>query len=200
MKHSWDDPRHLDVAMVAKKAASLTGTFDGAAMVRLQEPSALPSDAQALPPITWSVRGEHKARAGGEPLLWMHLKAHATVARTCQRCLQPVLMPLAVDNRLRFVIGEDEAARLDAELDEDVLALEPKLDLMTLVEDELLLAVPPVPSHEDCAMPWHAADALPEPIADDGLLHPGDSPATPGSGRDHPFAGLAVLKRKGKAS
>jgi uncharacterized protein len=200
MKHTWDDPRHLDVTMVAKKAASLTGTFDGAAMARLQEPSALPSDAQPLPPITWSVRGEHKARAGGDPLLWMHLQAQGVVARTCQRCLQPVLLPLTVDNRLRFVVGEDEAARLDAELEEDVLALEPKLDLMTLVEDELLLAVPPVPSHDDCAMPWHAADALPATTPDDTPLLPGELPAAPGASRDHPFAGLAVLKRKGKAS
>ncbi len=199
MKHTWDDPRRLDVAMLAKKAASLTGTFDGVAMARLQEPSALPEGAQPLPPIAWSVRGEHKTRAGAEPVLWMHLQAQGVVARTCQRCLQPVLLPLAVDNRLRFVVGEDEAARLDAELDEDVLALEPRLDLLTLVEDELLLAVPPVPSHDDCTMPWHAADAMPDVSADEPPL-PGESSATSGATRDNPFAALAVLKRKGKAS
>ena len=51
-----------------------------------------------------------------------------------------MVMPLRVDRRFFFVAGEDAAASLDAESDDDVLTLEPALDLKSLVEDELLLA------------------------------------------------------------
>ena len=58
-----------------------------------------------------------------------------------------------------------------------MLALEPALDLQSLVEDELLLALPLVPRHEVC----------PEPLP----LEP--EPAAPAAA--HPFAALAALKR-----
>ena len=49
---------------------------------------------------------------------------------------------------LRFVDGEAQAEALDADSEDDVLALAPALDLRTLVEDELLLAWPIVPRHD----------------------------------------------------
>ena len=64
-----------------------------------------------------------------------------------------MVLPLGVDRRLFFVAGEDAAAALDTESDDDVLALEPFLDLRGLVEDELLLALPLVPRHEVCPEP-----------------------------------------------
>jgi uncharacterized protein len=96
----------------------------------------------------------------------------------CQRCLNPMRLTLDVDRPIRFVRGEDQAEALDAESDDDVLALEPALDLQTLVEDELILALPIVPHHDVCptdsATP--AAGAEPEPP------------------QEHPFAALAALK------
>ena len=55
-----------------------------------------------------------------------------------------------VERRIRFVDGEDAGGALDADSDDDVLALTPALDLHELVEDELLLALPLVPRHEVC--------------------------------------------------
>jgi uncharacterized protein len=83
----------------------------------------------------------------------LHLRADSAVGLACQRCLQRMVVPLGIDRRLFFVAGEDAAASLDAESDDDVLALEAFLDLRSLIEDELLLALPLVPRHEVCPEP-----------------------------------------------
>ena len=82
--------------------------------------------------------------------------------------------------RIFFVEGEEAAAALDAETEDDVLALTPTLDLLALVEDELLLALPLVPRHEVCLQP------LPRALVD-------DDPAV--ASADNPFAALAALKQ-----
>ncbi len=56
----------------------------------------------------------------------------------------------SVDRSFRFVADEDTAAALDDEAEEDVLALSRSFDLLALVEDELLMALPVVPRHEVC--------------------------------------------------
>ncbi len=55
---------------------------------------------------------------------------------------------LEAERSIFFVEGEDAAAALDAESEDDVLALTPALDLEALIEDELLLALPLIPRHE----------------------------------------------------
>ncbi|MDQ2927379.1 MAG: YceD family protein, partial [Pseudomonadota bacterium] len=78
-----------------------------------------------------------------------------------------------------FVEGEDAAAALDAESEDDVLALAPAIDLQSLIEDELLLALPLIPRHDVC----------PEPLVQ---AVGGDVKPSP---EEHPFAALAALKR-----
>ena len=101
----------------------------------------------------------------------------------CQRCLGPVEAVLDADRSFLFVAGEDAAAALDADSEDDVLALTRSLDLRELVEDELLLALPLVPRHEEC----------PEP-----LEVPPDADA-PVEEKKNPFAVLAALKRDTKS-
>jgi uncharacterized protein len=88
-------------------------------------------------------------------------------------------VPLHVGRRFFFVPGEEAAAALDEDSEDDVLALTPSFDLHVLVEDELLLALPIVPRHDVCPVP------VPLVFEDDG------SAAEPA---DHPFAALAALK------
>jgi uncharacterized protein len=107
------------------------------------------------------------------------LSASATVWLECQRCLKPVAVPLKVDRALRFVRGEDEAARLDAESDDDVLELTHAINVLELIEDELLLALPIVPRHDQCP------DALP-------MQHEVEEDTEPAP---NPFAKLAALRR-----
>jgi uncharacterized protein len=54
------------------------------------------------------------------------------------------------DRWFRFAADEAAAAALDDEAEEDVLVLSNEFDLATLIEDELLMALPLVPRHETC--------------------------------------------------
>jgi len=129
--------------------------------------------------VQWSAEGERRRPLSVEPETWLRLGARATVWLECQRCLQPVAVPLSLERWFRFVPGEDAAARLDAESEDDVLELTPTLDLRELIEDELLLALPIVPRHEECV------DALP-------MQHEADEDDEPAP---NPFAALEALKR-----
>ncbi len=81
----------------------------------------------------------------------------ATLILTCQRCLEPMSMPMELDSRLALVRGMDEAEGLPEELDPLMLAEGGLLQLRELVEDEILLAVPDAPKHseEDCVPGQH---------------------------------------------
>jgi uncharacterized protein len=128
--------------------------------------------------VDWTAQFEARTQPGGAREPWLHLQAQARVWRDCQRCLQPVALDLAVDRSFRFVTDEDTAAALDADSDEDLLALSRQFDLRALLEDELLLELPLVPRHEAC----------PEPLA--AAVEPASEVAS-----EHPFAALAALKR-----
>lgn len=169
------DPRRLDLARAAEAAAALDGSWPADALPRLAEDA--PPAGDGL--VHWSAQVERRDATGGAQT-WLHLQARATVRLTCQRCLQALDEALEVEGSFRFVADEAEAERLDEEAEEDVLAMPPRgrLDLLPLVEDELILALPLVPRHDHCPEP------LPMP-ADE----PDEAPA------EHPFAALAALKR-----
>lgn len=151
-------------------------------MERLADAAATETPAAGWPDVAWSVRGEQRAQRGSEPQTWLHLRADAQVSLTCQRCLQPVQASLQVDRWIRLVRDEELAASLDAESDDDVLALGGRLDLLELVEDELLLELPLVPRHEQCPT------SLPTVAASVEFDEPVEKP--------NPFAVLAALKGK----
>lgn len=170
------DPRKLDMARLASQGQLLEGRWPLAVLPRLAG-----AHLPALPAaeVHWRAEGELRPVLGGEAEIWLHLQATGTVAMSCQRCLAPVQVPLAVDRWIRFVRGEQQAAELDADSEDDVLALPRWLDLAELVEDELLLALPVVPRHEICPAP------LPQATGDEVVEE----------GRANPFAVLAGLKR-----
>lgn len=181
MKPRDFDPLRLDVAALAEQGASLTGSWPLASLRRLAASAHAEAPPDAGDLVTWAVRGERRVRAGAPAETWLHLKAGAGLALECQRCLGPVAVVLDVDRALQFVPGEDQAAALDAQSEDDVLALSRWLDLRELVEDELLLALPLVPRHEACPQPL--------PLADEPALPEG------GEGeRPNPFAVLQSLK------
>lgn len=174
------DPRRLDVRAFAAAGATLSDAWPQAGFERLGA-SLMPAAADAPAPVEWRADGELRPVVGGAPETWLRLAATTTVRLQCQRCLQPVAEPLAVDRWFRFVDSEEEAARLDEELEDDVLVAARGFDLHGLLEDELILALPLVPRHEVCPdpLPMSADD---EPLADE--------PAA------NPFAALAALKQR----
>jgi uncharacterized protein len=74
---------------------------------------------------------------------------HGTVVLTCQRCMQPV--PVEVDDSFQVLIVEEERSDEPGGY-EPVIAKASRLDLRWLAEEQVLLALPLVPMHEnaDC--------------------------------------------------
>lgn len=173
------DPRAIDVAASCRAGAALNGATALAGLPRLS--ASLLAAGEGAGEVTWAVQPECRPVAGGEAELWLHLKAQAEVRLQCQRCLQAMRQALEVDRRYRFVAGEKEAERLDEEIEDDVLALPVRLDLIELIEDELILALPIVPRHEGAC-----PDPLPMPKGEDAAAAP-----------PNPFAKLAALRGKG---
>lgn len=169
----------LDVPAFSVAAASLQGEAAQSGFTRLGESvMAMPGDGVAAP-VVWSCQGEQRQVAGSSAQIWLRLQASTHVTLQCQRCLQPLHEPLLVDRWFRFVANEDEAARLDEETEDDVLVLSRAFDGLELLEDELILALPIVPRHEDCPEP------LPMGSGDEEVEE--DTP--------NPFAALAALRR-----
>jgi uncharacterized protein len=104
------------------------------------------------------------------------LAVTAEVKLVCQRCLQPMTTTLRSESEVAFAAGESERVPAGYEL----IAGDPKrVDLAALVEDELLLGLPPIPRHaagEACRLPGTAT---------------AEEPAAPEMRR--PFAGLKDL-------
>ena len=104
------------------------------------------------------------------------LQVTAAVRLVCQRCLQPMTAELRSESAVAFAIEDSERLPAGYEL----IAGDPKrVDLAELVEDELLLALPPIPRHvagATCRLPGTAA---------------AEEPAAPEMRR--PFAGLKDL-------
>jgi uncharacterized protein len=70
----------------------------------------------------------------------------ATVEVRCQRCLQPMTLPMASRSRVALVASEADAASVQPEL-ETALAPDGRIRLADLLEEELLLALPAAPRH-----------------------------------------------------
>ena len=183
---SSPDPERLDVKALARAGETLSGRTPVSRRERLQAERA-PTEAsleQVEPHIDWSIRGEWRERLGAAPQCWLHVKAQLTLPLVCQRCLGPVGVLLDVDRSFRFVADEATAEREDESAEEDVLVLSPQFDVLELIDDELLMALPLVPRHEpECPGPVQLM--VQDPAFDDGGAQ----------GRPHPFAVLARLKQ-----
>jgi uncharacterized protein len=172
------DPHRLDVRRFAEEAAELAGEDR---LQRYRRLFAETQEAQVERQVTWQARGELLNPRHVQPQVWLHLDAAASLPLVCQRCLNPVDVPLVVHRSFRFVTDEATAAAEDDEAEEDLLALSRSFDLVELVEDELLMEVPVAPMHDTCpeAVKMSAADA--------------DFEAAGGE-RENPFAVLGRLK------
>lgn len=172
------DPHRLDVRRFAEEGAELEAADTLGSYRRL----VVETEGQGLErPVRWQAHGELLNPQHVQPQVWVHLEAAATLPLVCQRCLQPVEVPVAVDRSFRFVADEATAAAQDEEAEEDLLALSRSFDLVELVEDELLMELPVAPRHEVCPAPVKMS-----------AVDPGFDAAS--AETEHPFAVLGRLK------
>lgn len=79
-------------------------------------------------------------------------QVQAVLPVTCQCCLNALALAVEVDIRLGLVAGLGEADRLPDAF-EPLLSDSGWVSLVDLLEDELLLAIPIIPRHEQCSAP-----------------------------------------------
>ena len=140
-------PTHLDVKAFAQAASKIAGHDLLSKYERLlQETQGLGVDN----PLNWSAHGEVRVDESGAEQIWLHLVVDTRLPLICQRCLGPVEIAVTVEQSFRFVGSEEAAEAQDEESEEDVLALSQDFSLADLIEDEVLMALPVVPRHDEC--------------------------------------------------
>ncbi len=154
-------PGLIDGLQFARGNETLNGTLDATQLPRL---AAMQCATRGL---SYALRGKTDA----EGRCWLQVLANGTLALECQRCLGPLTFPLALRSELLLAESERDIETADDDIDR-VLAGR-AMDVCQLIEDEVLLALPMAPRHEQCGGKRDGAQA----------------------GRSSPFAELAKLKR-----
>ena len=135
--HSWYSLP--DLRFLAERGAVLQGQLPLARLGRLRG-------------LLHSSEGYAEARISfrlhNGDILVMALECGATLELVCQRCLEP--MRHVVRERLDFAVADDETSLVGLPGAMDLIALEgDRLQPATLIEDELIVALPLVPKHGD---------------------------------------------------
>ena len=172
------NPQRLDVAAFSQAKAELSGSEPVQHMPRLAaELHGSPEEVA----IDWQATGRSMRAVDGAFYPAIHLEAQAVLPLACQMCMNEALVPIRIDRRVLFVEGEEAAAALDDQSEEDVLALASDFNLKELLEDEILMALPLVPRHEQCP-------EAPVTSVEDPEFHQAMDE------KPKPFAALAALK------
>jgi len=158
--------RISDAFVFAREGRKLEGVLAISSLDRLHD---------LLTEVSGEVAYRLEGSIGGRGESLLHLEVSGLLPLACQRCLEAVSFNLDVDSLLELIPVGGDMSQDELEDDtRDFLPVERELDVMELVEDEILLALPVAPRHEKCGLPG-ASDA---------------------GERIHPFATLVGLKGK----
>ncbi len=151
----------------AAEARSIQGEVAVADLLRLSDVLASTEGV-----VRWKLEGSLVGEvARGEPRL--RLTASGQLDLYCQRCLGGLAWVLKLDTQLQLVRAGQPIPEEELENDEfDAIEVGDEFDALALLEDEILLALPVAPRHENC-------DA-PRPVG--------------GASKESPFAALASLR------
>ena len=165
-------PPHVDPRKLADRGATLEGVLPIASLPRLAEQ--LVDDVGEVRAKLLFERDERRAAV-------IHGEFDVEVKMVCQRCLGVARLP--IHGEYSYVVVKEGADEQSVPKGYDALEVgEEPLDLLTLVEDELLLALPIVPVHDSEICQQPAGLEEPEPSEDEVQ-------------RSNPFSVLAQLKR-----
>jgi uncharacterized protein len=196
--HAPFQPQKLDIKVFIESGEDLSGHADLSIWTRVAASLAEGVDPAKVAPLNWLVRGRLVPRRMGGPELWLDIEVQGALPLTCQRCLHPVVCPIDLVRSIHFVGDENAAAELDADLEDDVLAVSRNFDLLALLEDEVIMDSPIVPRHDVCPEDvdsWMRNEA--EVTPDGEVLSPeAAAEADVAERKPNPFAALAALKKK----
>lgn len=178
-------PLLIDTRELTRCAKTVQGTLEFSALPRL---ASLLAHEQGE--LVWRAQGESRKRIDGFTDELLHLWVEGEVTMECVRCLGDTVVALQAERDFRLVGSEEQAAREDAEDAEyDVLAGGKRFDLAGLIEDEAIMALPPVARHEHCELPG-------EPQPDGAEGDAGHAGANGSKARISPFSDLSALIRR----
>jgi len=124
--------------------------------------------------VCWELSGSIDAE--GRPRL--DLAVSGRLVLFCQRCLGGLDWELKIETALLPVRAGQDLPEDELENDKvDAVEVDGEFDVLSLVEDEIILALPIAPRHADCGMP-------------------GEAGTNGGVRRESPFATLAGLRGK----
>lgn len=166
-------PEQIDPFRLVRQKRILVGTIEFGRMLRLS-PLLSSAEGQAHIELEFGTDEMSVKFVRGEVV--------ADIPLTCQRCMQPLIFPVRTPMALGFVTQQAEADAMPSCYD-PLLVEHVPIPLLDMVEDELLLALPVVATHEPGACT--AAVKMQESVE-----------PTPAPKRENPFAVLARLKAK----
>ena len=168
-------PEFIDPLLCAEKRRSFKGDLGLSSLPRLADVLADNAGNVAVT-MAFDKQGRLAVMQG-------HLGA--VLRLTCQNCLEVFDWPVDIDFSLGIVASEDEVNRLP-EAYEPLLVGEDKISVKDIVEEELLLALPPFPKHTEsnCSISKIRFEA--ESSSEETRAR-----------SDNPFSVLAKLKKSG---
>lgn len=134
----------IDAFEYSRLKLSREGELSVADLPRLSEELA---DASGL--VCWALHGGVGALGHAQ----LKLSVSGTVHLMCQRCLTPFDFGIASESVLLLAKDDAQADEIDALLEDDaidVIVGHKALNVMELIEDEALLAIPLSPKHAVC--------------------------------------------------
>jgi len=134
----------LDAVHAARSAIRLERHFEVSELSRLRD-ATLPADREGDDGLDATFAF---SLLEGRPAIDGEMSG--TVYLRCQRCLQPVAVPIAEDFQL-VLVADDEAQPEEFGGYEPVVVDASRVDLQWLAEEQALLALPLVPLHESGA-------------------------------------------------
>jgi uncharacterized protein len=135
-------------------------------------------------PVVWAdAQFEARFAHDRQGFVTIDVSVYADLPLTCQRSLEPYIERVERRSKLAVIENVDDEDTVPPHYDA-VLVEEKRLELVRLVEEELLLAVPQVPRKPGSDAVRVSTDKGPEPSAGDG------------EPTHRPFGGLAEILKK----
>lgn len=172
-------PKSVDPYRLAEQNSTLEGKIPLSALTRFQEAVLeIGEGAACSVKLSFYMDAQRRRIVSGE--------LEAPVGLECQRCMGSMQTVLVSEFTLGLVTSDEQAQQLPKDL-EPFLTDDFSADLWSMVEDELLLVLPPFPLHDRNECP--AREDL-ETYEHDGSPEQPDEPR-----KENPFSVLADLKK-----
>lgn len=149
-------PIEIDPFRMAQNGLKLEGILPISTMNRL---AGLLSDNEGEVAVTMNFDIDETG------LPFMHGKFQSKLSLICERCMTPMLVNIGVECFLAILKSERKIEELAELYDPWIIENNDLVLLSSVVEDELILALPLVPRHEHACLPkeaWYRGDDIDE--------------------------------------